>query len=596
MSQISERDDFMPGNSVLILSDQISLKQITILPINIIFFQDKDLLNLDQVLNLTYEKLSSISRDGRIIYVLEPQPLIVARYYSGWKGVISTSGQGDPDMLIFPSPNECPYIDAFPSASPTGWSAYDSTLIYITTGPSTLTINSVSADGVQVSASAWWETDTSWRTGWPITIPSNQRAIIQVNQQANIITLQTDRGIIALQVLDGWKNPPIIKAPSEITTNIFIPKSGNYLLAVKVATGYGYGKLIMKIDDQDFIIDLNSQEQGPIFTYKYIGPINLTMGYHQFSTSGVDITIPVFEGWTNPINWTSTFTNQSYVARYYTGWKAVVRTDGSEPWDTLSFPTLDQCPYTFPRNFTCWNALNSTLVYLVTGDNPLRIDEVLVDGKITSDITGVWWETGWVGMATKPVIFPVVIPPHQRAIIQLNHKAKTVTLRINSPQIENILLYSLKNGENFIDADNILASPTDNISVTYEKINPTKYIVHINASKPFFLVFSESYHKDWKAYVSEPNWFITLFVRPISDDYHFIANGYANAWYINPNEIDKDGDGKFTITLYFWPQNLFYIGAIISLVTLALCTVYLFKDRARNLLSRAVRRKQLSIW
>jgi len=35
-----------------------------------------------------------------------------------------------------------------------------------------------------------------------------------------------------------------------------------------------------------------------------------------------------------------------------------------------------------------------------------------------------------------------------------------------------------------------------------KKINPTKYVVKVGKDeKPFFLVFSESYHPQWKAYV-----------------------------------------------------------------------------------------------
>ncbi len=207
-------------------------------------------------------------------------------------------------MLIFPSPNDCPYISAFPMNF-TSWNAYNSTLIYITTGSSALTINSIKADETQVAASAWWQTDTSWRTGWPITIPPNQRAIIQVNQQASNITLQTDSGTITLPVIDGRTNPPPTQAPSDTSTTIFTPKAGNYLLAIKVATGYGYGNLLTKIDDQTFSINTHSQEQGPVFIYKYIGPITLTAGYHTISTSGQNTSIPVYDGLTNPINWTS---------------------------------------------------------------------------------------------------------------------------------------------------------------------------------------------------------------------------------------------------------------------------------------------------
>jgi len=558
--KIMERTDFKPEESVLLLSDQLDAQQISALPLSTIFIQYQNSSS-------TYYALSSVLNKGRIVYTIDSQPFITARYYSGWKSVITTNGQGDPGMLIFQSPTECPYISYFP-LNFTSWNAYNSTLIYITTASSPLTISSIQADENQTNAIyAWWETATSWETGWPITIPAHQQAVIQVNQNANVISLQTGNGIIALQVIDGWTNPPPTQAASETSTTVFTPKAGNYLLAMKVATGYGYGKLLTKIDNQTFNIDANSQEQGPVFAYKYLGPISLTAGYHAISTSGENTTIPIYDGLANPINWTSTFTNQTYAARYYPEWKAVVRTDGSEPWDTLSFSTTAQSPYTFPLNFTSWNAYNSTLVYLVAGDNPLRIDEIMTDGNTTSDITGVWWQTDWMGMSTKTVTFPIIIPPLQKAIIQINHNADIATLKTNPQKMGSMLLYSLRNGETSTDANNLFSSnQTGTPSITYEKINPTKYTVHVNASNPFFLVFSESYDKDWIA---------TIEGRQVSNEYHFTANGFANGWYINKT-------GEYTVTLEFWPQKLFFVGSAISITTFILCTLYLSKNKIKK--------------
>ena len=132
--------------------------------------------------------------------------------------------------------------------------------------------------------------------------------------------------------------------------------------------------------------------------------------------------------------------------------------------------------------------------------------------------------------------------------------------------------------------ENALETPQE---ITYTKINPTEYKVKVtNAMEPFYLVLSESYHPQWKAYIDEKgdetNWIEAFYQKPIPDNDHFMANGYANAWYIDPNEIDKDGDGNFTITLYFWPQSLFYLGAVISLMALAICMVYLFRCRVRG--------------
>jgi hypothetical protein len=113
------------------------------------------------------------------------------------------------------------------------------------------------------------------------------------------------------------------------------------------------------------------------------------------------------------------------------------------------------------------------------------------------------------------------------------------------------------------------------ITCIFTKENPTKYVVHVNASEPFFLIFSESYHKDWVAYVDG---------KEVKD--HFMANGYANAWYINKT-------GVFDIVLEFWPQRLFYVGTTVSLTTLILCLLYTCKDQAKALYRRYVKKGRL---
>jgi hypothetical protein len=101
--------------------------------------------------------------------------------------------------------------------------------------------------------------------------------------------------------------------------------------------------------------------------------------------------------------------------------------------------------------------------------------------------------------------------------------------------------------------------------INFDQINPTKYFVHVDTSLPFFLIFSQSFNKGWVASIDG---------RQISDQYHFIANGYANSWYINKT-------GTFNITLEFVPQNLFYAGVAISITTIVLCVTYISKNKFR---------------
>jgi len=102
--------------------------------------------------------------------------------------------------------------------------------------------------------------------------------------------------------------------------------------------------------------------------------------------------------------------------------------------------------------------------------------------------------------------------------------------------------------------------------INFKKVNPTKYIVDVDAKKPFTLVFSESYHPKWKAFIDG---------KAIPDDKHFVVNGYANGFMI-------DKIGKYQIILEFTPQRLFYIGLIISGITLLGCIIYLIVDKVKE--------------
>ncbi|MFA5961757.1 MAG: hypothetical protein WC848_03700 [Parcubacteria group bacterium] len=85
------------------------------------------------------------------------------------------------------------------------------------------------------------------------------------------------------------------------------------------------------------------------------------------------------------------------------------------------------------------------------------------------------------------------------------------------------------------------------------------------------------------------NIFETWFRRPIENNAnHLTANGYANSWVIDTNQIcdngnvkcikNADGSYDFEMVVEFWPQRLFYVGLAISLSTLLGCIVYLGYD------------------
>jgi len=109
---------------------------------------------------------------------------------------------------------------------------------------------------------------------------------------------------------------------------------------------------------------------------------------------------------------------------------------------------------------------------------------------------------------------------------------------------------------------------------SFEMVNPTEYRVKVaNATEPFLLVFSESYHDQWKAYVNsgggDVGWIEAFWRDTVPEGQHIMANGYANAWYIDPAELGVEEE--FSMTLYYKPQSLFYVGLVLSGVALVVC-------------------------
>ncbi len=77
----------------------------------------------------------------------------------------------------------------------------------------------------------------------------------------------------------------------------------------------------------------------------------------------------------------------------------------------------------------------------------------------------------------------------------------------------------------------------------------------------------------------------TWFKKPLAEDSHLTANGYANAWLIetaklcreNLSACIKNSDGTYDLELVveFWPQRLLYFGIFVSGSTFFACLSYL---------------------
>ncbi|MEM3449463.1 MAG: alpha-(1-_3)-arabinofuranosyltransferase family protein, partial [Nitrososphaerota archaeon] len=181
------------------------------------------------------------------------------------------------------------------------------------------------------------------------------------------------------------------------------------------------------------------------------------------------------------------------------------------------------------------------------------------------------------------------LEPNQQAILE-----KILTRK----SMQNINISSFKSAY-------IVESKSSDMIITFKKVSPVKYIVNAkNVKEPFFLVFSEPYHYEWKAYAKsrcrdssitiDHSHFIAehlsneiliddmkyLFSEYIDDNYHFIVNGFANGWVIDPSQLDMEGE--LTITLYHRTQSIVYFGLLTLSLTLSLCIVYYVYSWMKN--------------
>jgi hypothetical protein len=130
----------------------------------------------------------------------------------------------------------------------------------------------------------------------------------------------------------------------------------------------------------------------------------------------------------------------------------------------------------------------------------------------------------------------------------------------------------------------------------FKKINPTKYRVSIKqVSKPFLLVFNESFDHGWKAYIKTSGRNASFDGWPVVAgslmskgtrhllDRHLPINGFANGWWIPVGEKLADGysvkDGPFEVIIEYAPQRLLEVVFLLSGISLVGCIVVVIAGR-----------------
>ncbi|MBA7646715.1 hypothetical protein ES703_54481 [subsurface metagenome] len=131
-------------------------------------------------------------------------------------------------------------------------------------------------------------------------------------------------------------------------------------------------------------------------------------------------------------------------------------------------------------------------------------------------------------------------------------------------EVNQLLIYPLNEGEGTIPIGNLFqVDDTQTASISYEKLSPTKYIVHISTSRPFWLTLSEVYNPLWKAIVAGEE-----------------IDSVPSYSFVNSFFLTKTGD--YDVTIEFMGQRYVHYGGIISLIAFLGAIVGVILERKRE--------------
>jgi hypothetical protein len=116
---------------------------------------------------------------------------------------------------------------------------------------------------------------------------------------------------------------------------------------------------------------------------------------------------------------------------------------------------------------------------------------------------------------------------------------------------------------------NGVSLPTSSLrkpNLSFHMVSPSQYDVQVDASGPYILVLSETYNPLW---VASGPW------GSVPEANHFVANGYANMWYVSR-------PGVYELQLRFVPNNYVTYGAVIALLVLTLTFIAAYRTTLKR--------------
>ena len=255
------------------------------------------------------------------------------------------------------------------------------------------------------------------------------------------------------------------------------------------------------------------------------------------------------------------------------------RTNKSRPdQETISQVSAGQFKLRAKNELVCYNKwfeTNGNVMKVsfeykhLTGDNPkFTIWAKSVDGSLNKEIYSEDLETtsGWTKFEK---LIEVPEDKKNNIGIYLYSFSKGNYLTENSYKGIKIELFNWPLAERIFLAPEKFFNDDQN-KYEVKQINFSKYKIKItDIDEPFLLNFLESFDNYWRLYAR--NGFSK---KRLTD--HFMINGYANGFIIDPKILEEKGilemkeNGKYDLELVmeYFPQRLFYLALLVSLLAL----------------------------
>lgn len=269
--------------------------------------------------------------------------------------------------------------------------------------------------------------------------------------------------------------------------------------------------------------------------------------------------IPLMPGWDAlPVD--------QFNAYFAKSWTPVVRTDGTLNLTTISFPNRTASPYVFPSYADgSVDAFNTTLLYVRVGPSPLFIQGIEAPGLATY-VTDAWWDSGWMGMSTKPVSLPLVIPEYQHAIIEIAGNVNNSRLNLVKPasaRFENAsgkLVEGSKKGL-------IAVVSGDATVLSFKIVSPVEFETTIASRSPFQLALLQSYSRAWglTSNVSQARF------------QHESTPAYFNLW----STVEP---GSYHFEIRYGGQDLIYTGSVVTIGSLVFMSAMILVEKRKRII------------